>query len=587
MSELALIKEQTLTNIGDAIREKTSTTDLIMPKDMPAKIRSISSGHTNPLDILDNTYTVTVDQDNMTNQYVEYYTEIASYPDGSIYKSKDHASNVYSHKGTINIKVRVKPNEGYKAGEIKIHSTANLFPDETIDVDDEYNKPLLSDFYVTQVSPASVNMMIDFKEYARRWYENDYTEITQLSATTQNILIDPMREAISSVDYSAPSLERMFYECHKLKYIPRMRFNSTNVENVQYMFSGCNELEKIDISSLDFSKVKNAENMFTNCDKLKSIDLSKFKSDSLESYEGIITYCENLEIIDLRGKFKIKPDIANEYSAMIYNCDKLKYILLNKENSEFISSSKFINWRQNIKRSDDEYLNLLITGTNKELADIRESIESQHLSFRKPTDIDLISNYTINKNDGEITVEPKDTLGWNKLRLEIIPELIKDIDNGKYIKYRISGKYQIGEDTNYLDNYEIPIIIKASKNTTLFFDNNENDYTNGLRYCLDRLSPSYKNASVALRGALESYINKCGLMIIDVDGNSNDKACYIVFSPSSDGTITQLATCRNGVENITNISQISNFNKLTITRIEYKVIEASDIKPTDYKLNFD
>ena len=43
MSKVA-INEITLTNIGDAIREKTGKSDLIAPGDMPAEIASISTG---------------------------------------------------------------------------------------------------------------------------------------------------------------------------------------------------------------------------------------------------------------------------------------------------------------------------------------------------------------------------------------------------------------------------------------------------------------------------------------------------------------------------------------------------------------
>ena len=43
MSKVA-INEITLTNIGNAIREKTGKTDLIAPGDMPAEIAAISTG---------------------------------------------------------------------------------------------------------------------------------------------------------------------------------------------------------------------------------------------------------------------------------------------------------------------------------------------------------------------------------------------------------------------------------------------------------------------------------------------------------------------------------------------------------------
>lgn len=44
-----LIQDNTLTDIADAIREKTNTTDSIMPMDFAALIKSISSGSSNGL----------------------------------------------------------------------------------------------------------------------------------------------------------------------------------------------------------------------------------------------------------------------------------------------------------------------------------------------------------------------------------------------------------------------------------------------------------------------------------------------------------------------------------------------------------
>ena len=38
------IEESTLASIGDAIREKTGTSELIAPGDMPAKISEITGG---------------------------------------------------------------------------------------------------------------------------------------------------------------------------------------------------------------------------------------------------------------------------------------------------------------------------------------------------------------------------------------------------------------------------------------------------------------------------------------------------------------------------------------------------------------
>lgn len=45
---------------------------------------------------------------------------------------------------------------------------------------------------------------------------------------------------------------------------------------------------------------------------------------------------------------------------------------------------------------------------------------------------------------------------------------------------------------------------------------------------------------------------------------------------------------QNGTETLLPaFKQINYFHEFEVTKLEYKVIEASDIKPTDYKLNFD
>lgn len=51
------IKESTLSDIGDAIREKTGKSDLIIPSDMPAEIKSISSGGGDIDAVIDGTIT--------------------------------------------------------------------------------------------------------------------------------------------------------------------------------------------------------------------------------------------------------------------------------------------------------------------------------------------------------------------------------------------------------------------------------------------------------------------------------------------------------------------------------------------------
>lgn len=77
------------------------------------------------------------------------------------------------------------------------------------------------------------------------------------------------------------------------------------------------------------------------------------------------------------------------------------------------------------------------------------------------------------------------------------------------------------------------------------------------------------------------YDHACMLMIV-AGGNS-----YSIHTVLTSQT-PQCGVCKNGVENLLPaFKQINYMHEFNITKLEYKVIEASDIKPTDYKLNFD
>ena len=343
MSELALIKEQTLTNIGDAIREKTSTTDLIMPKDMPAKIRSISSGSGVDLKSLRNKqYSIIVDQDNMHNQYIEYKLDtggIDTFP----HKSTDNADHLYTNNGLVGVVINLKPMEGYKTGSAKVHSDVGMFNDTTVDGSSVFNDYLIGgDIHITEVTPATKATGIDFENYMSKWYNSTYSSMTELTETTKNIITDPGIKAISDRG-SNPSMDSMFATCLDLISIPKILVDSSDVVSMNRMFSDCNKLEKIDLSGLNTSKVNDMSRMFDNCNQLKSVDMSTINTTSITTYGNIFNYCNNLEVLDLSGSFIIKPTIVDRYDSLINGCSKLKYIIFNNENIELLTNNDFIN----------------------------------------------------------------------------------------------------------------------------------------------------------------------------------------------------------------------------------------------------
>lgn len=73
--ERMLINPQILTDIADAIREKTSTTDLIKPIDMAEKIDAISGGGSEAVCVFDHTFTMQADYSSTGRKVVDsvYY----------------------------------------------------------------------------------------------------------------------------------------------------------------------------------------------------------------------------------------------------------------------------------------------------------------------------------------------------------------------------------------------------------------------------------------------------------------------------------------------------------------------------------
>lgn len=679
MSELALIKEQTLTNIGDAIREKTNTTDKIYPKDMPEKIRSIQTG-INLKDLLTKRYKIVVDQANIHNQYIEYNIGIPHGTDTMKYQSTNDATKTYDTNSLIYLFGEIKPMEGYKPGKLKVHSDIGLFDDMVINKDTFLSVPFISDVYITEVTPGTKATGIDFENYMSDWYWNDYYDLTELTETTKNIITNPAIKAINKIKDLDPTMRNMFQSCGQLTTIPKIVVDTSDVTSLERMFAGCNRLEKIDLSGLNTSKIKSINGMFDNCRTLKSIDMSMINTSLLETYDRIVNYCSNLEVLDLSGTFIIKSDLI-DYGTIISDCPKLKYIIFNNENTELLTNSKFVNWFSRFGNTDT--LTILIPGDQAKLDSIKSQInQTQYTQYH--IDIDLISNYTITKpGDGTVEVKKKinkkgtmtfvthvnpatitidvdqngslveplapkindikpgyfveywgnkpvndgsgltiirttefDTPGflsfvtsdltwyafWKKNEIVSEWKETKQDDDFKYyhipkdntgltnkiIKFRVSGSGKWGTLPVTFTDLELPVCVKYI-NEGIGIDIITTNLK--MRDFADDCSAETQTAAPRLFGELKKtkYDNANGFIFIsESESNTIDYAVYNITNTTD--MILSRVKCRSGNESwpISALAaQVQLQTELTITKVEYKVIEASDIKPTDYKLNFD
>lgn len=581
MSELALIKEQTLTNIGDAIREKTSTTDLIMPKDMPAKIRSISSGGGVDLKSLRNKqYSIITDQANMHGQYIKYQLD-----DGGIdtlpYKSIDNADHLYANNGLVGFVIELKPMEGYNVGSAKLHSDAGMFDDITMDKDNNYVNDYLigGDIHITELTPGIKTTRISFEDYMSDWYPDEFSNLTELTEITKNIITNLAIKAIGKFEGLEPTMNNMFQSCSQLTTIPKIVVDTTDVVSMKNMFSGCNMLEKIDLSGLNTSKVKDIDSMFDSCGSLKSVDMSNFNASLLESYEHVFNYCNNLEVLDLSGSFII--NIIHSYSYFISRCPKLKYIIFNSENTELLTNSKFVNWFSRFENTDT--VTILIPGDQAKLDSIKSQIDqTQYTQYH--IEIDLISNYTITKpGDGTVDVKKNEIVSeWKALTLSddiIYGGFDTEELNGKYIKLRITGTSLYQADNHTFNELEIPLVLMNHRDAGVIkISKDQMEVLKAFFMNSSQMRASFPQLWALINSG--AYDHACMLMI----SNGNSYSIYTVVSNQAG----QCGVCKNGVESLMpNIKYINYFHEFEVTKLEYKVIETSDIKPTDYKLNFD
>ena len=76
----------------------------------------------------------------------------------------------------------------------------------------------------------------------------------------------------------------MFYNCSSLSSLPGIsKWNTNNVNNMNWMFSNCSLLSLPDISKWNTNNANNMNWMFSNCSLLPLPDISKWNSNNVLS----------------------------------------------------------------------------------------------------------------------------------------------------------------------------------------------------------------------------------------------------------------------------------------------------------------
>ena len=159
-----------------------------------------------------------------------------------------------------------------------------------------------------------------------------------------------------------------------------------------------------------------------------------------------------------------------------------------------------------------------------------------------------------------------------------------DIPANSYIRLRVSGIQQF-------DSYPSASITEADMDTVIRINNPTVlrivAVTNGQKETFKNtiLSALDKTKCKRIKQIFNSiYGVSSNPQFMFLEENNN----YIAVSIGLQVNQPQYRmTGKNGLEILSDPFLFTKFKLLEVTKLEYKVIEASDIKPTDYKLNFD
>ena len=127
------------------------------------------------------------------------------------------------------------------------------------------------------------------------------------------------------------NIDRMFWKCDNLKEINLSNFNSENIDNMRELFSGLKSLEKINLSVLNTKNVKSMEEMFKGCISLKELDLSGFNTKNVTTMEKMFDGCISLKELDLSN---FNTENVENMSAMFFGCTALKKLKISNFNTD-------------------------------------------------------------------------------------------------------------------------------------------------------------------------------------------------------------------------------------------------------------
>ena len=350
--------EETFTNIADAIREKTDSTDKIKPEDMASKISAISSG----------------------GNLQDYFNLVTGH--GGYFKNCSKMTTEELTKllnGVSTSKITNFKEMFYGCSSL---TTIPFIDTSHIQQLSGTNNNSSYMFYNCFSLTSIPNLDMKNSTYTGYMFYNcsslitmPITDFSHSSSTTYMFNKCSKLENISLNIPQSTSLEYMFAECTSIKSI-NLTLSST-ITSLEAMFANCQNLEELTLTNLKTANLKTCSNIFHHCYKLKNIPY--FDTSNTTVAYGMFNSCEALTSIPAydfsnctyvpEGSGGLSP-----FSNTFYNCFNLEEIHCTnfKRGFDITASTKFteealveiINNLYDIKTSESRTEVLKIGATN-------------------------------------------------------------------------------------------------------------------------------------------------------------------------------------------------------------------------------
>lgn len=322
---------QLFTNIANAIRAKTGSSETIKAENFPTEIANITTGtdtsdaNAEPINIRkDKTayvngkkitgtlpvLTYPVNPDNPSDfdyQFIEASTakkvtrSSTDYIMGAYQIAGNNEPDSWMFEGNRKMKLGIAQSK--VATAISLNANQIKKGEKILGVTGTYEgegKSFPPDWTEIGYEDTPQGIIDGFnyaKEIKDNWNSSSVTLSNKFAGNT-NLMFMPLVDTSNAL-----IMQGMFSNCTNL--ISISRFDTSKVTNMQSMFLKCDGLIKLDVSNFNTSNVTNMQLMFYQCSELINLDVSNFDINKVNNMSGMFDGCSKLSNDSLNSIMKM------------------------------------------------------------------------------------------------------------------------------------------------------------------------------------------------------------------------------------------------------------------------------------------